>query len=932
MQTVVRLLILFGLFCPALTWAGQKSPILDVRELSKRQGAIDLDGPWEFYWQKYVGPLDTTQAPDTLMPAGTGWKSRGYFGEGFATYRLRIKGLEFHQKGYELGLSYVLGSYRLYMYPEQDPSRMLQHQLGEPGETRSTTFPLTVGKVFSFHPLGPDEVWVITLHVAGFQHSNGGLRSAPEVAPGTLLSERNRQGMDSTLFCTGILFIMCLYNMMIFVRRPKDKASFIGSLTILAMILRSIGTNNLLYYLTGSSSQLILDVTHVLEYLTMTGAAILFAYFLQFTFPQAAFPRVLKFASILCSPLILLTFITTPAFFSRFLLLYQVSSGFFVILAFIVVTRAFIMRLDGSLTIFLSSVFILLSVIYDVLVNLGFLPHPPVLQYATAVYTFFGSDTLARRSARAFRTAEKLQKDLKKEVYKQTAEIKQIMASIPQGIFTMGPSLCIEGQYSQHLEFMLQTEALEGREALPLLFAQSDVDAEQLSMLHSALLAAMGEDLLVWDFNEHCLIREFQVNHSKLGRRTIELEWHPIPNASQVIEQVLVTLRDVTDWHILQATNKQREEEINLLLELVPIPAGRWRDFVRQAHELLKKTLPSQAQEVTALTAEDLRSAGIALHTLKGLCRLIGCRHLSVAIHSVEEQLRSLKEDSTSAHAIREWVDELQQLLIRYESIWSDLLKRGFEESRQQDNDEILLEELAYQRVQTRSIKLPKPLHGLIQTLDGYIQKSLYVSLFTLLREVTEAMNPLARELGRLPPEIHVKGSDPWVHKRTAKVLRMALVHQVRNVLDHGLEPPEERERIGKNPRGAIHWNVTLHAGRVTISCRDDGRGLDLDALTSKATRLGYSREDLKTLPHGILDVMFISGLSSRDAVSEVSGRGIGMDALRSMIQDIGGNVWAERLDSLDDETRRPAFETIIELPAHQFFSAQEEGSLLVGF
>ncbi|WP_141732203.1 7TM diverse intracellular signaling domain-containing protein [Oligoflexus tunisiensis] len=931
-ETYFRILILLGILCPVASeaQAGEAS-IIDVRELTTRHGAINLDGPWEFYWQKFVDPLDRATAPDDFMPAGTGWKKRDYPGEGYATYRIRVKGFEFHQKGYEIGLSYVLSSYRLFMYPEQDPSRMVQYNMGEPGETRRTTFPRTLAHVFPFHPRGPDEVWVITFHIACFQHSNGGLRSTPEIAPGSLLSERGRQGMDSAFFCAGILFIMFLYNLMLFIRRPEDKASLIGALAILAMALRSVATDNMLYHLMGKPNQLILDINHVLEYTTMTGTGILFCYFLQLTFPSAAFPRVLKNFSILSSPLLVLTLVTPPTLFSRFLPLYQVSTAFFIFLGVVVVIRAFRMRLDGSLAIFLSGIFILVSFFYDLLVNYGWLPHPFILQYATAVYTFLGSETLARRSAKAFRTAEKLQKDLKKEVYKQTAEIKQIMASIPQGIFTMGPSLCIEGQYSQHLEFILQTEALEGREALPLLFAQSNVDAEQLSMLHSALLASMGEELLVWEFNQHCLIREFQVNNSKLGVRTFELDWHPIPNPATRIEQILVTLRDVTDWHILQAANKQREEEFNLLLELVPIPVGRWRDFVKQCHELLAKVLPQQAHD-SARTEPDVRAAAIALHTLKGLSRSIGCRHLSVAVHSVEERLRSLTEHTASYRILRQSVDELQQLLIRYETLWTDMLKRSLDEGQRQDNRDDLLEELAYQRQQARTVQAPQPLHGLIQTLDSYIQNSLYMSLFSLLREVTEAMIPLAKELGRLPPDIHLEGTDAWVHKRTARVLRMALVHQVRNALDHGLETPDERQKMGKDPRGTIYWKVTVNAGKVCISCRDDGRGLDLEALISKAAQLGFSREALNAMPHGVMDVMFISGLSSRDAISEVSGRGIGMDALRSMIMDIGGNVWAQRLGRQEAEKQLPAFETVIELPAHQFLPVNEPVPLSVGF
>ncbi|MDQ3235168.1 MAG: ATP-binding protein, partial [Pseudobdellovibrionaceae bacterium] len=136
--------------------------------------------------------------------------------------------------------------------------------------------------------------------------------------------------------------------------------------------------------------------------------------------------------------------------YSLYLPLYQISSAFLIELGFWVVIRAWRMRLDGSLTVFLGGLGILFSFVYDILVIYGILPRPFTLQYAATLYVFLASKTLAQQFAKAFRTAEKLQKDLKKEVVQQTAEIKQIMASIPQGIFTMGARLCIEGLGLHH--------------------------------------------------------------------------------------------------------------------------------------------------------------------------------------------------------------------------------------------------------------------------------------------------------------------------------------------------------------------------------------------------------------------------------------------------------------------------------------------------
>lgn len=934
MTLLSRILSLFGICCLlASEVSAQEASVFDLRQLADRHGMITLKGPWDFYWQKFVDPFDSTAIPDDRIPAGIGWKKADpeRSGQGYATYRLRIKGFEFHENGYEITLPYILSAYRLTLYPEQDPSRLISHHLGQPGETADTTAPMTLSQTLSFQPLAPDEVWIINIQIAGFEHSNGGFRAAPLIAPGKELSRRWRRGMDSDLFCVGILFIMFLYNLMLFIRRPEDKASLLGAFAILSIALRAVATSNMLYYLADRPSKTILEINHIFEYITLTGSGILFSFFLQLTFLPAAYPRLLKHVSILFSPLIIVTLLFPADIYTRFLPLYQISTAFFIGLGFWVVIRAWLMRLDGSLTVFLGGLCILASFIYDLLVIYGILPRPFTLQYAATLYVFLASETLAQQFAKAFRTAERLQKELKQEVLNQTAEIKQIMASIPQGIFTMGAGLCIEGQYSRHLEFILQTADLEGREALPLLFNHSNVNSEQVSMLRSALLTSIGEDLLVWEFNQHCLIHEFQVQSPTLGLRIFELDWHPIANVATTIEHVLVTLRDVTDWRKLQEANRQREEELNLLLELVPIPEGRWEDFVKQSHQLLAKAENTE-QAPTEISA--LRPAAIALHTLKGLARSIGCRHLSMAVHEVEERQRSFTGNGDAPlPTLMNSLAELRRLLSRYETLWVNKLKRGQENAEHSDSQTALLEELAYRRQQlTRTGAVTQDLPQLLHTLDSYIQQSLYVSLFTLLREATESMAHLATELNRLPPNIRLEGTDQWVHRSAAKVLRMSLVHLIRNALDHGLEPPSDRQKQGKNPRGMISWRVTADAKNVRITFHDDGRGLDIATLSRKANDLGYSQSDLEAMPHGITDAIFISGLSSRDHVSEVSGRGVGMDALRSMVEEIGGHVWAQLMDGEETRDQCQPFETIIEIPSHLFLLMTKSVRAGVGF
>jgi two-component system, chemotaxis family, sensor kinase CheA len=124
-------------------------------------------------------------------------------------------------------------------------------------------------------------------------------------------------------------------------------------------------------------------------------------------------------------------------------------------------------------------------------------------------------------------------------------------------------------------------------------------------------------------------------------------------------------------------------------------------------------------------------------------------------------------------------------------------------------------------------------------------------------------------------------------------VLREALLHVVQNAVDHGIEEPVERTLAGKPEAGKVRIRVERRGGRVAFICQDDGRGVDLAALRRAATRSGlHSTESADGLSRDdALGLMFHPGLSTRDAVTEISGRGVGLDVVRATASKLKGQV-----------------------------------------
>ena len=139
--------------------------------------------------------------------------------------------------------------------------------------------------------------------------------------------------------------------------------------------------------------------------------------------------------------------------------------------------------------------------------------------------------------------------------------------------------------------------------------------------------------------------------------------------------------------------------------------------------------------------------------------------------------------------------------------------------------------------------------------------------------------------------ELILSGESTELDKTVMEKIGDPLVHLIRNSLDHGIEVPEKRIAAGKPETGEIHLNAFHEGGNIVIEITDDGAGLNLEKILSKAKSSGLVSENDKLADEDIADLIFRPGFSTADVVSDVSGRGVGMDVVRRNIRALGGTV-----------------------------------------
>jgi two-component system chemotaxis sensor kinase CheA len=150
----------------------------------------------------------------------------------------------------------------------------------------------------------------------------------------------------------------------------------------------------------------------------------------------------------------------------------------------------------------------------------------------------------------------------------------------------------------------------------------------------------------------------------------------------------------------------------------------------------------------------------------------------------------------------------------------------------------------------------------------------------------------LAQKTGK-KIDLVIRGEDTELDRSVIEEINDPLIHLLRNAVDHGIETPDERQAAGKPEQGTILLTARHEQGRIVITIEDDGCGINLDRLRASAVARGViSEEDARALSDDkALELVFLSGVSTARAVTDLSGRGVGMDIVRNNIQRISGNI-----------------------------------------
>ena len=195
---------------------------------------------------------------------------------------------------------------------------------------------------------------------------------------------------------------------------------------------------------------------------------------------------------------------------------------------------------------------------------------------------------------------------------------------------------------------------------------------------------------------------------------------------------------------------------------------------------------------------------------------------------------------------------------------------------------------------------------------EGFAHIEELAMLDTLVRDIQEhAMafraQPISSVFGRVPRllrelasntgkhvRLEVTGETTELDKTVIERLSEPMTHLIRNAVDHGIEPPEERQDAGKDAEGTLSLSAEQKAGRIIIRISDDGRGIDREKVLAKAIANGLVSEEAELSDDEVNQLVFAPGFSTAAKITSVSGRGVGMDVVKQNVKDLGGRISIE--------------------------------------
>lgn len=482
-----------------------------------------------------------------------------------------------------------------------------------------------------------------------------------------------------------------------------------------------------------------------------------------------------------------------------------------------------------------------------------------------------GTDELAGLGEATNRVAELVIK-----VNAITSQIRQLLDYSGQGFLSFGHGLTIEPTYSQACEWMLGMKHLGGKSVASLLFEHEELTMQEMLVSVFGSTTSAEREMYISLFPQ-----EFKRNG-----RTFEISYKTIMRGHELA--LMLVLTDVTMQRRLMEKIESESKMLQMIVKVVQQKSDffytidEWKRFVAQD---CSELIHSQNDDWMDVFDQLYR----AIHTFKGSFGQFGLSKAAKQLHELETSLSEAAEAWEEIGHLQEHVAtwSLDKVLELELEMLQDVLGETFFHR----NTGTVIDMARLHAFEKRIVDVLAERE--VELVRAELRRLNHVSIRQLFEAYPRFVSELAEGLEKFVHPLLILGDDVLVDPDRYRSWTQSFVHLFRNMLDHGIETPDERLESGKDEFGTIRCDVRAVGENMVLTVSDDGRGINTERVKQKAIEKQLiTPEDAALLEVAdVIGFIFADSFSTKDTVSELSGRGVGMSAVKAETEALGGTL-----------------------------------------
>ncbi len=458
--------------------------------------------------------------------------------------------------------------------------------------------------------------------------------------------------------------------------------------------------------------------------------------------------------------------------------------------------------------------------------------------------------------------------DLEHTIAKRTAAMRSMLDVTGDGFLTFGPDYVIRPEYSKPCETLFGGP-IAGRRLPELLYAEEQPRRDFTDGL-DLLFAGKAKPEVIFDLLDKRI---------EVGDRTLSIAYRAIDEAT-----VLCAFTDITTAERLEKTVLEQDRRRTLILRAVS-NQKYFAGFVEQANELFRVLDSGAFDHQDGVSRDASEKLAAQVHSFKGNAGFLGFTRTETVAHDLEDRLTALPVLQSDTDLSSEVFVLKRQFYEEYNAIAETLGEQWIN-----DLSSIRVPATALKKVEAYA----RSRHPDDRALTTALEQLRSVPAAALFSRFPQLVADIAARRGRRIKPVEIAGGGFRVMPERFEPLVNALEHIVRNMVDHGIESPAERELKGKPAAGEVRVEISRAPGEMVITMSDDGQGISFAAVEELARERGMLEEEARPSRNELLALLFSSGFSTSDEVTVTSGRGVGLSAVRQAVRRLGGKITVE--------------------------------------